>query len=179
MDILIATVFIFSAAALRLLPHAPNFAPIAAVALFAGAVLPRRWSLVIPFGAMLLSDAIIGFYQVPVMASVYAAFALTVLLGWWSRRQNDRVVSTLGASLTGSVLFFLVTNAAVWRWGGLYPQTAAGLLQSYALGVPFFRNTLASDLFYTTVLFGSYVAITWAVRHRHWLKDRQMLRSPR
>ncbi len=179
MEILIATALIFFAVALRLLPHAPNFAPIAAVALFAGAVLPRRWSLVIPFGAMLLSDAIIGFYQVPVMISVYAAFALTVLFSWWSRQQKERAVSTLGASLFGSIAFFLLTNAAVWRWGGLYPLTMAGLLQSYALGVPFFRNTLASDLFYMTVLFGSYTAVTWVVRHRHWLRDRQMLRSPR
>jgi hypothetical protein len=175
MEILIATALIFFAAALRLLPHAPNFAPIAAVALFAGAVLPRRWSLVIPFGAMLLSDAIIGFYQVPVMLSVYSVFALIVLFGWWSRGQKERVLGTLGASLLGSIVFFLVTNAAVWRWGGLYPQTLAGLLQSYALGVPFFRNTLAGDLFYTTVLFGSYAVVTWAVRHRRWLWDRRVV----
>ena len=178
MDVCIATILILAAAALRLAPHAPNFAPVGALALFAGTVLPKRWSVVLPVGAMLLSDAIIGFYQPYVLLAVYGSFLAIVLLGWWAREQKMRAASVIGASLFGSVLFFLVTNAAVWAWGGLYSRTAAGLLLAYTMGVPFFRNTLASDLVYNGVLFGVFAAATWAARHAHWLRDRAFLRSP-
>lgn len=156
MDFALASLLVIFASLLRLLPHPPNFAPVGALALFSGVVLPRRWSLVIPLGAMLLSDALIGFYQLPVMASVYGSFALIALLGWWAKRQSSRAGSVLLACLAGSVIFFLVTNFAVWLWGGLYPPTASGLLASYAMGAPFFKNTLAGDLFYAGALFGIY-----------------------
>lgn len=179
MEPLIASILVAAAALSRLLPHPPNFAPVAAAALFAGAVLPRRWSLVVPFGAMLLSDALIGFYQLPVMLSVYSSFLLVVLLGSWAARQKKRAESVVLASLSGSVIFFLVTNFAVWAWGGLYPRTAAGLLASYTMAVPFFRNTLAGDLFYTAVIFGFYAALTWTIKNAGWLRDRQFLKNPR
>ena len=43
---------ILVAAVLRLVPHPPNFTPIGAIALFAGAQLGRRWlAFAAPFGA--------------------------------------------------------------------------------------------------------------------------------
>src|SRR3954463_13500030 len=72
---------ILGAAALRLIPHPPNFTPIGAMALFSGAYLGRRWlAFAAPLGALMLSDAVIGFYQH--MEVVYLSFALIVLLGW-------------------------------------------------------------------------------------------------
>ena len=179
MEIVIATLLIVAAALLRLLPHAPNFAPIAALALFGGVVLPRRWSLVIPFGAMILSDAVIGFYELPVMMSVYACFILTTVLGWWIKKQQQKGSIVVGISIFSSFVFFVVTNFAVWAWGHIYPHTAAGLLTSYAMGVPFFRNTLMSDLFYSGLLFGLYAVVTVTVRHFHWFRDRRIRRAPR
>ena len=73
---------ILGAAALRLIPHPPNFAPIAAMALFSGAYMPRRAiGFAAPIAALLLSDLVLGFYRG--MGFVYACMALVVLIGWW------------------------------------------------------------------------------------------------
>ncbi|HET7316312.1 MAG TPA: DUF6580 family putative transport protein, partial [Sphingomicrobium sp.] len=65
---------IVAAAAMRLVPHPPNFSPIAAMALFSGAYMPKRaLSFIAPFGALLMSDAVLGFYAG--MNFVYFSFA--------------------------------------------------------------------------------------------------------
>ena len=74
-------VLIIFGPALRLLPHAPTFAPITAIAIFGGASLSRRSAFVLPLAAMLVSDYFIGFYNPAVMASVYLSFAVSGLLG--------------------------------------------------------------------------------------------------
>ena len=145
---------IFVAAALRLVPHPPNFPPIGAMALFSGAYLGRRsLALVVPFAAMLLSDAILGFYSG--MWVTYLAVALIFLVGRVAlpRVSVSRVAGTAVAS---SVLFFLVTNFGVWALSGMYPHTTAGLAACFVAAVPFFQNTLAGDLFYATLLFGGF-----------------------
>src|SRR5438105_4670377 len=49
---------ILIAALARLIPHWPNFTPVAALALFGAAHLRSRWaSLLVPMTALLLSDA--------------------------------------------------------------------------------------------------------------------------
>ncbi|MFA4818191.1 MAG: DUF6580 family putative transport protein, partial [Parcubacteria group bacterium] len=55
-----------------------------------------------------------------------------------------------------SITFFLVTNFAVWAFFDWYPHTWAGLITNFTLALPFFRNTLLGDVFYTGVLFGAY-----------------------
>lgn len=158
MQIVLALALIALAAVSRLFDHPANFTPVAAVALFAGAYLPKKWGWAVPVVVMLATDAIIGFYDWQVMASVYASLVATVFVGFMLRRQRS-VGSVLTTSLGASVLFFLVTNAAVWAWGGLYDRTAAGLLQSYAMGISFFKNTLLGDLFYTGFLFGTFEVV--------------------
>ncbi|HKI97319.1 MAG TPA: DUF6580 family putative transport protein [bacterium] len=143
-----------AAAALRLLPHWPNFTPIAAMALFGGAHFSsRRAAFAVPLAAMLLSDAVLGFHAM--MPFVYAAFVGAVGLGLLLRTR--RTPLAIGAAaLAASVGFFVVTNAAVWAVGGLYPHTAAGLLAALAAGLPFYAPTLAGDAFYTALLFGGF-----------------------
>jgi hypothetical protein len=145
------------AAALRLVPHPPNFSPIDAMALFGGAYLGRRGlAFVAPLGALLLSDAILGFYHG--MAFVYGSVALVVVVGWWvsSRRSPLRIGA---AALASSVLFFVLTNFGVWLFSGFYPLTATGLAACYVAAVPFFQNTLAGDLFYSALLFGGFALL--------------------
>ena len=110
---------IFAAAALRLVPHPPNFTPIGAMALFSGAYLGRRGlAFVAPLAALLLSDAVIGFYRG--MDFVYASVALIVVIGWWvsSRRTPLRIGA---AALAGSISFFAITNFGMWLFSGFYP----------------------------------------------------------
>ena len=153
--ILALVVAIFAAAAMRLLPHPPNFSPIAAMALFSGAYLPRRAiAFAAPFGALVLSDALLGGFY-PGMNFVYLSFGLTVLIGWAiARRKTPLRIG--GAALTSSVLFFVLTNFGMWLFSGFYPLTWPGFVACYAAAIPFFQNTLAGDLFFTALLFGGF-----------------------
>jgi hypothetical protein len=148
---------IAAAAALRLVPHPPNFSPIAAMALFSGAYVGRRGlAFVAPLAALLVSDAVLGFYSE--MTFVYASVALIVLIGWWvsSRRTALRIGF---AAVASSVLFYLITNFGVWLFSGFYPRTLSGLVACYVAAIPFFQNTLAGDLFFTGLLFGGFALL--------------------
>ena len=139
----------------RFFPHPANATPIAAVAIFSGLYLRRRLGIIVPLAAMLLSDAIIGFYSLPIMLSVYGSFVLVGFMGLCARTHKNAF--TIGAvTISSSTLFFLVTNWAVWQFGTMYMHTFAGLLESYSAGLPFWRSMLAGDVVYTTLLVGSY-----------------------
>ncbi len=143
----------------RLLPHPANVAPIGAIALFGGLFLPKRASLIVPLLALLASDLLIGLYDWRIMIAVYLGFAISVLLGRYARARYS-LRSVLGATLLGSVIFYLLTNFAVWAFGTMYPHTVSGLLESYTMALPFFRNSLLGDLFYVGLLVGSYELVS-------------------
>ncbi len=149
----------------RLLPHPANIAPIAALALFGALYLPKRVSIVLPLFAMVTSDFFIGFYQWQIMLSVYASFITIGCIGLFIR--NKKNFFTIGAStLSGSILFFLITNAAVWEFSSMYPKTFQGLIESYTMALPFFRNTLLGDIFYSTLLIGGFELVGYALHVR-------------
>lgn len=153
--ILALMVAIGAAAAMRLLPHPPNFSPIAAMALFAGAHMPRRaMAFAAPFGALLVSDMFLGGYY-PGMELVYLSFALTVLIGWAIAGRKS-ALTIAGAAVASSVLFFAVTNFGMWLFSGFYPRTWDGLVACYAAAIPFFQNTVAGDLLFSGLLFGGF-----------------------
>jgi hypothetical protein len=145
---------IVAAAALRLVPHPPNFSPIDAMALFSGAYLGRRAiAFVAPLAALLLSDLVLGFYHG--VATVYATVALIVVIGWWlSSRPTPLRIGA--AAIASSVTFFVITNFGMWLFSGFYPVTYAGLVACYTAAIPFFQNTVAGDLFYSVLLFGGF-----------------------
>src|SRR5205807_1664351 len=91
-----------SGAALRVIPHPPNFAPIGAMALFGGAALPGAWAFAVPLAALVLSDAVLGFYQGWIW--VYGSFALIVLIGAALRRRRTalRVAGAASHRFTAS-----------------------------------------------------------------------------
>jgi hypothetical protein len=141
------------------LPHPANFAPVAAVAIFGGAALPRKLALLAPLTAMILSDAIIGFHDLILVTwGCYGLFALA------SSYAMKKPSFLRGASLTvaASLTFFSVSNFAVWLWSGMYAHSLAGLSQCFAMALPFFRNTFLSDIIYTGALFGIYAAVAYS-----------------
>lgn len=149
------------AALFRLVPHPPNFSPIAAMALFSGAYMPRRaLAFAAPLAALLLSDLVLGFY--PGIAFVYLSVALTVLIGWAisSRRSAPRIA---GAAIAGSLMFYLLTNFGTWVSTDLYPRTLEGLAACYVAAIPFFQNTLAGDLLFSALLFGGFALAERAI----------------
>lgn len=141
------------AALMRLVPHPPNFAPIAALAIFGGVYLDKRYALAVPFVAMFISDLFLGFHDT--MPFVYTSFLLSGLIGLWLKG-HKKIGYIIGGTLLSSILFFLITNFGVWLAGSLYPRTLPGLLESYTLALPFFRNTFLGDLFYTGLFFTSF-----------------------
>lgn len=155
---IVPILMILLAVLIRLIPHPANFAPITALALFGGVFLPKRYAFVLPIAALLVSDLFIGFYGLE-MIFVYGSFLLSGLIGLWVRNHLG-LLNLLGGTLLASVLFFLVTNFGVWidprSW---YIKDFSGLMQSYYLGLPFFRNSLLGDLFFTAAFFGGYILV--------------------
>ena len=150
----VVTLMVFIAAFVRLLPHPPNFAPIAAMALFGGAYFSKKtFAFIIPLAAMFLTDMIIGIYSYAWI--VYLSFAIIAVLGIVMLKKVS-VKNLIFASVTASVSFFAITNFGVWALGTLYPKTPAGLMASYTAAIPFFQNSLIGDLFFVGVMFGVY-----------------------
>jgi len=150
----------------RLLPHAPNFTPVAASALFAGAVLRSRVSaLAVPIAAMLISDLVLGCPDWRIMAVVYAALAAPAVLGRWGRPRGAIVFAPLAVS--SSLLFFATTNFAVWAFSGIYALDLAGLFACYVAALPFLYNTFLGDMFWITLLFGGWWSARVLLAHRN------------
>jgi hypothetical protein len=135
---------------LRLLPHPDNFAPLTALAIFSGSILPRRYGAWVALAAAIISDAFIGFYSI--MPIVWACYLIMALASnRWLKKPS--FLSGFGFTVAASTFFFIVTNLAVWLFGNMYAHTFAGLIQCYALAIPFFRNSLLGDLTYVASLF--------------------------
>jgi hypothetical protein len=106
---------------------------------------------------MLLSDLVLGFHWT--MPFVYAGLATGILVGAVAngklmKTENLalRMLKAFGFAGTGSAGFFIVSNFGVWVVGGLYPMTIEGLISCFVMAVPFFMKSLASDLFFGSLL---------------------------
>jgi len=151
----------------RLIPHPPNFVFMGALGLFVGCHFRGVSVVLIPLLAMLVSDTIghvagisgMGFYHLGVMATVYVAISVSGLVGM-SLRGRQSAVRVASASLFCSTLFFVISNFGVWAVGS-YPPGAAGLVSCYTAALPFFQYTLAGDLVYSTLTFGTLAACQW------------------
>jgi uncharacterized protein DUF6580 len=140
----------------RLAFDQPNFHAVTATAMFAGFYFRNRSVAVcVPLVAMTASDWVIGGYTKEVMVAVYASFLLPI--GFRALLRRRLSVAHVGAcAVTSSLLFYLVTNAAVWHASNWYPHTQEGLLRCYAAALPFFSNALAGDAIFSGLLFGVY-----------------------
>jgi hypothetical protein len=154
------------AAVSRLIPHPPNFAPITAMALFGAAHLTeKRLAILTPLLALFVSDLCIeAKHRIGLTASwgiysgmwvTYSALLIITLIGFLLR-QRQNALAIAGATLAGSIFFFIWTNFGVWAFSSLYPHTLDGLMACYTVAIPFFRNTLLGDAVYTTALFGGF-----------------------
>jgi hypothetical protein len=162
---------------LRLVPHWPNFTPVGALGIFAGARLRSWHAFALPLVVMAATDVALfvlnGFPPLDaslygillVEVSVYCAFLGNVLLGrFLARTESPWCIA--GISLLASVQFFVVTNFAMWLACSQLPgpvtfaPTLEGLLLCYVAGLPFFGYTLLGDLGYCGLLFGAHALLT-------------------
>lgn len=158
---------------LRLAPHIPNFTPISATALFGGATLNKKLAVLTPLIAVAVSDYLLLYinpfrypildfsYIYPISAMfhsttlyVWGSFIISGLIGIWLKNHKS-FINIIFACLVVSIQFYLITNFGVWA-GGMYSRGLNGLLESYIMGLPFFKWTLLGDFFYTGVFLGSY-----------------------
>ena len=143
----------------RLIPHPPNAVAIGGLALFAGARLSRRWAVLVPLGAMLLSDLVLDWRTdvTPYMFSkftIYATYAMIAVVGMVLKGKSETAGRLVGLSLFASIFFFLTTNFAVWLGGdAVYPASLGGLGMCYLAGLPYIGNTIATDLLSVGLLF--------------------------
>ena len=161
MNKLIIPIIILFAAFSRLIPHPPNFTPIIAIGLFAGAYLKDyRQALLIPLLGMIFSDIILGFHVI--MIWVYSSLIIITFIGIGLRKRIN-FINCSASLLGGALLFFLISNLGVWLMGG-YEKSISGLITCYTMAIPFFHNTLAGSAFYGTLLFGGYGAIKYFLK---------------
>ena len=145
-----------------LLSNIPNFSPVASVALFSGFHLSnKKIALLIPVICMLISDYFIGFHSL--MWAVYLSFSATVIIGFLMKKANGKLIFL--NSVLSAVLFFIITNFAVWAMGSFYSKDFTGLITCFTMGIPFFKYTLLSSIIFSSILFGGYVLFNQFVNY--------------
>ena len=168
---MLAYLFVVLAVAVRFMPHPWMFTPVTGSLLFFGARGPRR-RLWIPFVLLCASDVALTklVYAYPFTWDHYVTFAWYAAVLWLGTRLGAKTkwVPVIGAALASSVSFFLISNFAVWAaWPEMYPRGWNGLMMSYAAGLPFFRGTVESDLFFSLTMFGTPVFLMALSRWMH------------
>jgi hypothetical protein len=164
-----ATAIVFLIALSRLIPHPWNFAPVCAAALFGGMYLGRSLGIFVPMASMLIADAVLGINW-PDVPFVYGSYIMSTFIGVWIKKDSLNLsrlaVKTISGTLVSSIIFFLVTNFGSWVILDMYPKDLAGLVSAYVMGLPFFKNTLASDLIFVSLFVGAYETINRSVLNK-------------
>src|SRR5262245_21949139 len=120
---------------------------------------------------MLVSDLVLGYHDWIVIGAVYGALALPALLGMWARTRSAVMLPPL--ALGSSLFFFTSTNFAVWASSGMYAADLNGLVDCYVAALPFLRNTVLGDMFWTALLFGGW----WSARALFPRTDVELVRQ--
>ena len=154
---MLAYLFVVLSVALRFLSLPVAFTSVAASLLYFGARQPRR-RLWVPLVLLVAADVVLTklVYAYPLSADhlvTWAWYAAILLLGG-TLKEKSGALRVGGAALAASVSFFLLSNFAVWAVWAMYPKTLEGLAACYLAALPFFRHSLAGDLFFTVAFFG-------------------------
>ena len=164
----VLSIIILLAAFTRIMPHPPNFSPMAAIGLFGAAHFAKKWqAFFIPLIGIWISDLVINNYVYSSSSSnfvwfysgfywQYISYILIIFAGLFIFNRGISLTKMFGGMISSSGIFFLISNFGVWAGGTMYPKNFGGLITCYAAGVPFIHNTIISDLLFTTVLFGTY-----------------------
>lgn len=169
---LIALGMILLAAMTRLIPHAPNFTAVTAMALFSGATLQSRWlGVLVPLAALAVTDLLLG--STGGLLSVYLPYAVIAWVAYFvlhaefdSESQKSFVQKSVKVAITSlgaSLFFFLTSNLGVWWQSGMYTRDFQGLMNCYLMALPFLSHQLIGDLFFCSVMFGLFSLAKFSV----------------
>jgi len=157
---MLAIILILVGILLRFAPHAPNFTPVAAIAIFSGAYLNKKYSFLIPLVLMIVSDLVLGLHNVVVFT--WGSFILATFLGLWVKKHKS-ASRILAGSVISSVIFYVISNFGVWLMGW-YPRDLPGLINCYVMALPFLRNFTLATILYSAVFFGAYELVARSVK---------------
>jgi len=157
---MLALILIIIGILLRFAPHAPNFTPVAAIALFSGVYLNKKYAIVVPLALMAISDLFIGMHNVVLFT--WGGFVVSSLLGLWLKKHKS-ISGIFSMSLVSSLLFYIISNFGVWLMGW-YPHTTKGLTECYIMALPFLRNFALGTILYSAVFFGAYELVARLVK---------------
>ena len=168
-----AAILIIAAAFTRLIPHAPNFTAIGAIAIFGGSVLrDKKAAFLFPLAALILSDICLqlftpikGFYGIS-QFFVYAAFIVITALATFMKKKS--VANIALAAIWSGAIFFVLSNVGVWLSSDFYPKSLNGLAACMYAAIPFYKqelfssfllNTIMGNLFYSALMFALYAVM--------------------
>jgi len=146
---------------LRFAPHAPNFTPVAAIAIFSGLYLNKKYAFSVPLILMVISDFVLGMHDVVIFT--WGSFILTAFLGIWLKKYKN-ILGIISVSLISSLLFYIVSNLGVWLMGW-YPHNLSGLISCYTMALPFLRNFTLATVSYVVIFVGLYELVARAIKN--------------
>ena len=131
-------------------PAWANFSPITSMALFAGAYFSSK------------SQSIS--WTILIHMSLFVGISL---LGTYMLKNKITALNFLASNLAAVIGFFLLSNFAVWlnlpSLGTavvgdelVYTKDWNGLMQCYAMGLPFLKNSLVSQFLFSGIFFGGF-----------------------
>lgn len=143
----------------------PNFTAIGAMAILAAVYLKgaKKWifPLLLVWGSDIILNNVIYtkyFTSFQLFGDLWVYFSIAIIgvVAYFIMKKPSWI--KLGAtSILAAILFFMLTNFGVWlSMASPYSKDMSGLLQCYEAGIPFFRNTLISNVLYSYLLFGIY-----------------------
>jgi hypothetical protein len=142
----------------RLRPHPANFLPLGAMGIYGGAKM-RGWKpFLLPIAVMVVSDvalwAAVGFDSKYLFhlsrIYVYGSFVIYVAIGRLLQNRESPL-KICGASLLGSLQFFVITNFCTWLLQPfeslegvpaefVYSRDLAGLWTCFVAALPFYQG---------------------------------------
>jgi len=170
-DIIILSAVMLALVLIRVYFNIPNFNPLGAIALMGGVLFGRNWlAFLIPVSALFVGDLLLSsnnalnqdYLFSASFLTVYASFGVMIALGMLLTKKPS-LSGVLGGSLLAAIVFFAVTNAGSWFTLPEYPKTFDGLMAAYTAGIPFFRNTLVSQVLFSI---GIYVVYYFATHRK-------------
>ncbi len=108
-------------------------------------VKPQSLAVAITLLAVLFTDFFFGFSTSSILG--YPLYAAMIFLS----PGTASTVTILRSSVVVNILFFFISNFAVWVDGRLYPLTSSGLWGSYVFALPFFERSLIGTILFSFI----------------------------
>jgi hypothetical protein len=153
----------------RIVPHPLNFTPLLAVGMLCGMIYKSNTvAFLAMIFALVMSDFIIGTDSSLMHMVIYTSMVVPALLGKFIQPKQLAKASVL--TMVGTLFFFTTTNFAVWCLSDMYPHNLEGLRECYLMAIPFLKNSILGDQFWTILLIGaySYAPILLRQPHLNW-----------